>query len=563
MKKTGILFIILILTCGLFSISYGKSTTSNDSREEIIDKLTVIQRPLINIPAIVLPGENLSIECVASTNTTNWSAQLRKNDHIVNMTITNSVYVSSPPRWVITATVPNVPVYELYDLYVTASGGISDRTRHSVQVLPTRKTSYYFAQVTDTHLPSPIFSPSTGYDTDSTSMVDFREVIKDLNIIRPEFVVITGDLINEGELEEYQNLHYVAKAKNILANLEIPVYLTSGNHDIGGWDSTPPPDGSSRVNWWDFFGWSWLNNSSASWPYHTQDYSFDYGPTHFSCLEGYINYDDYLLDVYGDQSFTASQMTWLHNDLSSTSATTKVLFYHYDFSSQLSLSTLGVQMGLWGHVHSNSGSLTTTPYNLSLRNCSAGNRAYRIVKVNNGTLQPFAACAAGSTGSQVSIAYSPSNIGVVDSVNATLINNQAIAFENSLVKFIMPPGNADYSILNGTLEQVDRGTNYNVVYVKVNLLSNSTKAISASAIGVGFPEEMKITVNRSNGDVTLNWTASWGSPIGYKIYRTTAYNFLTTSGTLVGTCPATQTSFTDPGASLPGNHYYYRVISYK
>lgn len=562
MKQNSLFILALILVSCLFSQSIDKKISDIALRAEISDTLTVIQKPLINIPAIVIPGESLTIECVAPQTTVNWTAQLKKNTHIVDMNITNSIYSTSPPRWVITATVPAVQVYELYDLYVTASGGISDRTKHSVQVLPSRKTSYYFAQVTDVHLPSPIFSPNTGYDTDSTSINDFREVVKDLNIIRPEFVVIIGDYINEGELEDYQNLHYVAKGKRIMAELEVPVYLMSGNHDIGGWTQTPPPAGSSRKFWWKYFGWSWLNNSSTSWAYHTQDYSFNYGSTHFTCLEGYLNYEDYLLNIYGDQSFTTTQMTWLRNDLSTCNAMTKVLLYHYDFSSQINLSTLGVQMALWGHMHSNSGSITSTPYNLGLKNCSTGNRAYRIVKVNNGILQPFAPCTAGSSGSQISIAYSPNNAGIADSIRATLVNNQSIAFENSLVKFIMPPGNAEYAVLNGTIEQVDRTSIYNVVYVKTSLSANSTKYVSLWVNGVGYPEEMDITVNNSNENATISWNSSWGHPLGYRIYRSTTSNFIPTPNLLIGTCPASQTSYIDVGVTHTGN-YFYRVVSYK
>jgi len=464
---------VMIINQGLITVGV--------SGGEVIDTLSVIQRPLMNIPAIVIPGENLNIECLAPQTTTNWAFQLQRGNLSVNAPVTAAVYQASPAHWQITATVPNVNVFEMYDLKVTASGGINDRTRHSVQVLPTRKTNYYFAQITDIHLPSHIFYPEYGYDTDSTETVDLREVIKDLNVVRPEFVLVTGDLTNQGPLEEFENIREYSKAKRVLGELEIPCYLVAGNHDIGGWDTPPLPQGIARKFWWINFGWSWLNNSSVSYPYHTQDYSFDYGPVHYAGLESYDNYDSYLTNIYGANSFTTAQINWLQADLAGSDAETKVLFYHFDFDEELSLGNLGVDMALWGHIHYDSGSTSAAPYNISTESVCDGNRAYRIVRVNGSTLLPGNSVTAGSSGNQINISFTPNNYGVADSVYASVINNQPISFENAVVKFLMPSGDTDYTVTGGILEQVDRSGAKNVCYVKVNLTSYATIPVTISA----------------------------------------------------------------------------------
>ncbi len=453
---------------------------------EVQEILTVIQRPLPTMPNIVLPGEIMTVECNAPTATTNWNLHLTRGTTDIPMSITDANYQLSPPRWVIHATVPNVPVYDLYNLKVTASGNINDMTKHSVQVLPSRKTDYYFVQVTDLHLPTHIFYPDAGYDTDSTAMNDFREVVRDINIIHPEFVLITGDIVNSGELEDYQSLYWFSKAKRILGELEVPVYIITGNHDVGGWTSTPPTAGTSRVDWFRFFGWSWLNNTSASYPYHTQDYSFDYGPVHFIGMDAYINYENYLQSIYGDQSFTQTQMMWLQNDLNVSQATTNVMFYHYDFSSQLDLTQLGVDMGLWGHIHTNSGSTTSQPYDLATKSCVDGNRAYRVIRVNGSTLQPQTTSGAGSNGSNIQISYSTNNDGNSSTVSATIANNLALSFQDTMVKFKMPHGSDNYTVQNGTLEQVDRTGDKNIAYVRVNLLSSSSITVT---ISTGTPND--------------------------------------------------------------------------
>jgi len=448
---------------------------------EVKDTLSVIQRPLLTVPNIVVPNEIMTVECTAPTTTTNWDLHLSRGTIEVPMTINDASYQQSPPRWVIHAIVPSVPVFDLYDLKVTASGNISDRIKHSVKVMPTRKSDYYFVQITDTHLPTPIFYPDAGYDTDSTNTVDLREVINDINIIHPEFVLLTGDLVNSGEMEDFMNLHWFSKAKRVIGELDVPCYLVPGNHDIGGW-SDPPPVGTSRKDWWKFFGWSWLNNSSASYPYHTQDYSFDYGPVHYIGMEAYDNYENYLTAIYGAQSFTEGQMQWLQNDLNASSQEpTKVFFYHYDFSSQIDLSSLGIDMGLWGHIHSTSGSITTEPYNLSLRNCGDGNRAFRVIRVSGSTLHPENPITAGGTGANIQISFSHSNTGNSAQESAIIINNQSMAFPETEVKFNMPHNSGNYTVQNGILEQVDTSGNLNVVYVKVNLPANATVTVSILA----------------------------------------------------------------------------------
>lgn len=457
-----------------FNVISGECFIPQTAGSEQADTITVIQRPLPNIPSICIPGELIKIECVAPQSTQAWNVFAIRKASSLPMVLNSAVYENNPPRWVLTATVPNVPLFEQYDLKVTASGGIEDISKKSMKIIPSRKTNYYFAHITDIHMPTHIFWPDEGYDTDSTETVDFREVIKDLNLLRPEFVLLTGDIVNQGENEDLDNLQWYSKAQRLLLEFEVPVYLVVGNHDVGGWDEEPPSDGTARRDWWKFFGWSWLNNPSTSYQYHTQDYSFDYGPIHFTGMEAYDNYDNWWEDIYGTESFTAQQMNWLQSDLNSTTNSSKVLFYHYDFSDQIDLSALGVSMGLWGHIHSDQGSITQQPYNLATAATCDGRRAYRIIQVNNAIVTPFATCNAGASGNTVKIDYYPSNSAFADSVRAVIVNNQALEFDNALVKFNMPPGNSNYSVLNGAIEQIERTPQKNVCYVRAHLLAMQT-----------------------------------------------------------------------------------------
>jgi 3',5'-cyclic AMP phosphodiesterase CpdA len=457
-----------------FSVVNGSCHVHNTSGIEHPDTITVIQRPLPNIPEITIPGEQFKIYCTAPQNTVQWSVSLIRKGTDLPVVLNSAVYENTPPRWALSVTTPNVPLFEQYDLKVTASNGINDISKKCVKVIPSRRTNYYFAHITDIHMPTHIFWPDDGYDTDSTETVDFREVIKDLNLIRPEFVLLTGDIVNQGENEDLENLQWYSKAQRLLLEFEVPVYLVAGNHDIGGWTDQPPSDGTARRDWWKFFGWSWLNNSNISYPFHTQDYSFEYGPIKFIGMEAYDNYDNWWQSIYGTQSFTAQQISWLNSELNNTDADTKVMFYHYDFSNQLNLNSLGVNMGLWGHIHSDEGSITQIPYNLATAATCDGRRSYRIIQVNNAIVIPFNTVSAGPGGNMLQVNYYPSNSGFADSVRAVVANNHILEFDNGLLKFIMPAGNSNYLVQNGVIEQIERTPQYNTVYVKVHIPSLSS-----------------------------------------------------------------------------------------
>ncbi|MDY0151223.1 MAG: metallophosphoesterase [Candidatus Cloacimonas sp.] len=483
------------------------SVTVNGNYNSPGDKLTVIQQPILNIPAIQIPQESMPITCLAPQNTTGFNAWLLHGNKRISLPITSATWATNPNRWVLQTIIPQVAVFELYDLEVNADGGIHDISRNAVSIVPSRKTNYYFVHITDLHMPNRLFYPNPGWDTDSTEVVDFRAVMDDINIIRPEFVLLTGDLVNEGEIENFNNQYWFGWAQKVISELQVPVYLTTGNHDIGGWNSTPPPQGSSRYNWWDYFGWSWLDNTDVNWPYHTQDYFFTYNNTLYIGLEAYNNYDNFRPGIYGTDSFTDQQIAWLNNTIGLFPGYNKLVFHHYDFQDDLNLSAMGLNMSLKGHTHSNSGSITTQPYDLTTRSVCSGNRAYRVIRVNNDQFAPTATLSAGANGTNITANFYPSNVAIADSVTVVLNNSQSLAFDNSLVKFNMPPGNSSYVLSGeGVLEQIDRDTAKNVCYVRVNLPAYGNRTVTLKTEGVA-------TADLLATPSALHISACWPNPL--------------------------------------------------
>jgi len=460
------------------------------------DTLTVIMRPIQSVPTIIVRGDTLDIDCVAPPITTGWTASLGFRQFSVPLTVLNAQYVTALSRWKISALVPESTPTELYDLTVSASGGILDTTRNAVSVISAFDTNFYFVQVTDTHMPTHLYYYETGADTDTSELVDFREVLKDVNLINPAFLVVTGDLINEGELEDFEYRRYFTRVQRVLTESEVPIYITDGNHDVGGWDATPPPQGEARRTWWRFFGWPYLNNPPSGQS-HTQDYSFNYGNCHFIGLESYINYDMWRSSIYGNQSFTTEQMNWLSADLAQASGSQlQIMFDHYDFSNQLNLSALGIDLRLYGHGHVDQGSLTGWPLNIETRTCADGNRAYRFVRINGSTITPKATFSAGSSGNTLNISFTPANDGKANHITADIVNGFNERFEHGLVRFYMKNDGSYYSVTNGTLIQTIQTDSVLICYVGVDIPASSSIIVtvdSYAAVERRIPQALAAT----------------------------------------------------------------------
>jgi len=461
-----------------------KIRNSSDINENKIptvgDTLTIIQRPILNVPTIVKVGEILSIECQADPDISSWKAELSQNSHRIPLKIKATKYNNETFLWNISAKIPDVPVYDLYDLTVSASNGIFDITKNSVKIISDFKDDYYFVHITDPHLPTHKYYFESDAYTDSSSLVDLREVINDINIINPEFVLLTGDLINEGELEDFQYRRYFSRSKRLLGEFDVPLFLTSGNHDLGGWSSTPPPDGTARKLWWKFFGWKSLYKPQQGNPYYTQNYSFDYGPVHYVGLEAYKNYDRWQKEIYGKNSFTSGQLEWLKSDLESASGSAgQVLFYHFDFNSELDLNSLGVEMALWGHTHRDAGDINSgVPYSISTRSSCDGNRSYRLIRVSGSTFKPSQTISAGKNGDNLNVKFEPANNGLNNTVTALIENSFDEQFEDAILRFQMPLTDKEVKVTDGEVLQIDKSGSSAVYYVKVNIQPQSKKMVT-------------------------------------------------------------------------------------
>ena len=82
----------------------------------------------------------------------------------------------------------------------------------------TDRDPFTFVQICDTQL------GMGGYEHDVDS---FKQAVKQINALKPDFVVICGDLVNNADDKSF------ADFKRIKAGLTMPCYCAAGNHDVG------------------------------------------------------------------------------------------------------------------------------------------------------------------------------------------------------------------------------------------------------------------------------------------------------------------------------------------
>lgn len=84
---------------------------------------------------------------------------------------------------------------------------------------------WFFIQITDPQFG--MFENNNGFEKES---VLYEKAVEEVNRLKPDFVVITGDFVHNSASSEQ-----IAEFKRITAMIdsEIPVFYTPGNHDVG------------------------------------------------------------------------------------------------------------------------------------------------------------------------------------------------------------------------------------------------------------------------------------------------------------------------------------------
>lgn len=157
---------------------------------------------------------------------------------------------------------------------------------------------FFFIQMTDPQLG--MYEENEGFEKESRL---FEKAVSEINRLKPDFVVITGDFVHDPDDEKQINEFKRIKAK---INPDIPVHLIPGNHDIG-----QVPDNESLKKYDSHYG--------------TDRFSFSHKGSKF------IGYNSSLIKV-DVTKYEKKQLKWLKESLRKTkNLNHTILFGHYPF----------------------------------------------------------------------------------------------------------------------------------------------------------------------------------------------------------------------------------------
>lgn len=313
--KTTILFFLAasLLVAALLLPGCGgdeAATVEDKTSEEVYPKIQEIIYPILGYPSIVPAGEEFTMEldftmddpaAAQPGSVEEWQVSIASSNAYVpykmDLEVTGAEMGTSQ-RWLedsgrevydvylVDVKVPEDVPLDLYDLEVSVKADgekVVDSQPNAVSVVDEIKDDYKFVQVTDIHIYDVGAVDACMSDREFHDAVYLSKAIEQINMIDPDFVVFTGDLVyaqmylpdkwppepeEEGESERRGSSEYDYEdqwAYQAMSELDVPCFYVIGNHD-GYWDTQR-----------DGYEW-WTNIFSPLY------YSFDYGDDHFTML---------------------------------------------------------------------------------------------------------------------------------------------------------------------------------------------------------------------------------------------------------------------------------------
>ncbi len=240
--------------------------------------------------------------------------------------------------------------------------------------------NFTFIQMTDIHL-------------DDANLVSFNQAVAEFKKIAPDFIVSTGDLVNEGDgkaISEAQATQWFGAYRSATSTLSMPVFNALGNHDAANLAcevAAGATAGCSKTSYRSSFG--------------PTCYSFDWGQWHCVVLDPN--------EVSGGaESFEikAAQLGWLQSDLGRRQKGSPVLVFCHEptisWKSQDALLTLLKQYNARIFCGSNHANLLLSSQGIPEQVTAAlsgewgyGNNpdgskpGYRVVSVQAGQVESF------------------------------------------------------------------------------------------------------------------------------------------------------------------------------
>lgn len=246
-----------------------------------------------------------------------------------------------------------------------------------------------FAVASDLHiaLPQTIDSHTNRFHLVEVSIPALEVVLKDLEALNPDFLLLPGDLTQNGEIQNHQWL------QKRLAKLPFPVYVIPGNHDVPNLHAT-----KDTIAFQDF-------------PSYYQDFGYSNPEQIYYSREIYPNLQLIALnsnqfDSEGKQKgyLDKEQLVWLEKTLSELDDKLVFVMVHHNVIEHLPgqsthslgkrymldnapdllkiLNKFGVKLIFTGHLHVQDIAQTQGIYEITTGSLVSYPHPYRIIELN-------------------------------------------------------------------------------------------------------------------------------------------------------------------------------------
>ncbi len=376
----------------------------------------------------------------------------------------------------------NVPP-ELYNLTVIGieKGKYFAKTEpRAVSIMESIDGNFTFVHLTDFHIGDPRGMKVSIRETIGWKAA--KKCIEEINLLHPDFVVITGDLVF-GQLYPFEYSYEYRTLYKVLQQFDVPTFLCPGNHD--GYIQC----GQDGFKFWqEYFG-----------PLY---YSFDYGKAHFVMANSYdwpsknrVGFS-YVVFQWGGY-MQDEQLHWIENDLKESDAKLKVIALHHnplwDTANDSLFRRIGyrgreqllsfielydVDAVLAGHVHYDDVTIVNdTVYITTTTAASSLDRedaywGYRLIEVRNWSIYSY-----NYKEPKYSIPSYRLNISYLSEEEAVVENNLDMDVD-ILLKFTIPAEyEGKYSVKNGEAVMERSDANLLQIYVKAKVEKRTEKEI--------------------------------------------------------------------------------------
>jgi predicted MPP superfamily phosphohydrolase len=415
-------------------------------------------------------------------------------DSVITGLFEFDTYTQASVNNMICVRIPPSAPQELYDVQVY-NGGQHVVSEKSVQVVRAFKAAHRFIHISDPHVSRQWVGTATdGYAKELELLNAF---IKVANIIDPDFIIITGDLIHHYTMldadstgwgghkfytadqrptaaEKYRNYFDGAKGFLGIHGFASPCFSAAGNHDFYGVKQDDYP--AKAQQWNDLCG--------------LRVYGFSYAGTRVFVADDYLG--DPVVDIPDRLPMSGLQGRVLERYLETAGpGDLRILAQHRpDRIDTLFVNKLKIGIVLNGHHHEPfQEHLGSTP-TISIRSgavCRSGEITrwqktlgfFRIFSVNKDTVEcgpPLRFCKNPTAPYQqlelnLTLAFAEANDGSSSYNKAVLHNAFPVDLDQTRIRFVMKKG--EYEVTGADLEQVIDSRHVTVIDVRASVASNA------------------------------------------------------------------------------------------